>query len=258
MQFLVAALAVCATKNCEGEIIDRTTWKIDLEKAKGCDYVLLDSLGLKDVGMMAVAGALEDMTDMRVLSLHGNAIGDEGAAALANIIARDRSTITELYLDVNKMTDIGFAALGEALKTNSRLKTLDLDHNPITDAGIAALMGDMHLNNVLESLDLVALRISDEGARAVGKYLARNSGGLTVIDMSTNDIGDEGARALAVGLQKNRILCELVLTGNEIGDFSAEAQMGEYIDRNRALHGPAAGSGAPHSNKKSSPRGELR
>jgi hypothetical protein len=47
-----------------------------------------------------------------------------GDAALANVRARDLPTITDLYLDVNKMTDIRFSALGAALTTNSRLWSL--------------------------------------------------------------------------------------------------------------------------------------
>jgi Ran GTPase-activating protein (RanGAP) involved in mRNA processing and transport len=243
---LITVLRFARPRLCEGkEIIDPSNFVIDLVKAKGCTQVLLDSLGLRDAGMVSVAAALESMADLHTLSLHGNSISDEGAAALASVLANDRSTIVELYLDSNKIGDAGFAALGTALIDNTRLAVLDLDHNPISDAGLAALMKNMHLNKALYSLDLVSLGITDEGASAVGDFLASGSyGNLTVIDMSSNDIGDEGARALANGLEKNHILCELILTGNEIGDFSAEAKIEEFIYRNRLRRQSRAASGA--------------
>ena len=55
-----------------------------------------------------------------------------------------------------------------------------------------------------------------------------------IVDLSANDIGDEGARALERGLRQNNVLCELTLTGNAIGDFEAEGQINDHLERNRA------------------------
>lgn len=74
------------------------------------------------------------------LYLEGNALGDDGLAALS------LGQLTELYLGQNKIGPEGAASLGQALATPNRLKKLYLEGNQIGSAGAKALY------EVLESL----------------------------------------------------------------------------------------------------------
>ena len=65
-------------------------------------------------------------------------IGDEGAAALAQALAKNAS-IAELHLCNNNITDIGASALAVALESNTTLAVLGLQDNHINDNGGSAL-----------------------------------------------------------------------------------------------------------------------
>jgi len=79
-------------------------------------------------GVAAALGALMQQPDapLRRLDLRGNAIGDLGAARLADGIELN-STVTHLLLSDNAVTDQGARALAHALCRNRCLSELWLD-----------------------------------------------------------------------------------------------------------------------------------
>jgi len=79
------------------------------------------------IGGVAV-GAFFAHGSIRLLSLGGNRLGDEAAAAFADVLVKDPSLV-ELHLAGNFIGDRGGAALAAALETNTNLKTLDLRGN---------------------------------------------------------------------------------------------------------------------------------
>lgn len=84
------------------------------------------------------------------LRLHGNALGDRGAVALA----RGRSERLELlWLSGTGVGDRGIAALA-ASPLLSTVKHLDLGRNPIGDAGVRALAASPHLDSI-ERLEMI-------------------------------------------------------------------------------------------------------
>merc|ERR1711935_1238093 len=70
--------------------------------------------------------------------LHGNRIGDAGAAAIAEAL-KTNTAVTFLGLKNNNIGDAGAAAIAEALETNTAVTSLSLDGNSI-GAGITAFV----------------------------------------------------------------------------------------------------------------------
>lgn len=73
---------------------------------------------------------LKENPDITKVDLRGNYMGNQ-----ASEIALEISTITELDLSVNDITD----AIAKGLSKNEHIKTLDLSGNNITDVGAIAL-----------------------------------------------------------------------------------------------------------------------
>lgn len=166
-------------------------------------------------------------------------IGDiaEGADDLCAELLADalkiNSSLEDLYLNNNQISDVGAAALGEGLKINSSLTTLSLMNNHIGSVGAAALCKGLECNSNLSYLDLNDNHISDVGAAALGEVLKRNST-LTTLCLSCNLIGDVGVTALADGLESNSTLETLFLLDNQISDVGITA-LGKGLRSNSTL-----------------------
>ena len=60
-----------------------------------------------------------------------------------------------------KLENIDALCIGEALKTNTTLTELDLSNNNITDSGMGAILAALKTNNTLRVLDLRNNKLSD-------------------------------------------------------------------------------------------------
>ena len=167
--------------------------------------------GISHVGTKALAQALKSI-DMITLNLSGNdnAIGDDGAVAIAEVLHHN-STLQELRLSTNSIGDDGAVALAKALHHNSTLKRLHLSSNSISDDGAVALAKALHHNFTLKELHLDNNSISDDGAEALAKALCHNST-LEYQWLSGNDsIGKKGTHQLIESLAVNKSIRYLSL-----------------------------------------------
>jgi len=103
-------------------------------------------------GAKVVAEALRSSTK-EWLWLDDNAIGDEGAEALAEALRNNRN-LRGIFLASNDISDRGAEALAESLKVNSSLQYLRLDDNIIGDDGAQALAAGLMKNRSLLGLGL--------------------------------------------------------------------------------------------------------
>ena len=85
----------------------------------------------------AVAALRRHDTTLTDLELAERAIGDDGAAALADAV-KVSATLTSLTLVCNSIGDAGAAALADAVKVSATLTTLSLGSNSISDAATEA------------------------------------------------------------------------------------------------------------------------
>jgi hypothetical protein len=84
--------------------------------------------GVSDEGVRSLChyGHCQSMTK---LSLRFCDVGDSGAAALGNWIARDDCVVREILLNGNKICPVGATAIGHGLRANKSIVRLDLGDN---------------------------------------------------------------------------------------------------------------------------------
>lgn len=146
-----------------------------------------------------------------------------------------KNTLTELFLNKNRIGWRGGAAIAKGLKCNSTLRRLELQGNNLKNAGAKAIGDVLKINNTLNTLNLGGNKIKDEGAIALGRALETNYC-LECLSLWKNQIGDSGARALGKGLIGNTILINLDLHDNKIGNEGAQAISGGLGKNVNLLH----------------------
>ena len=125
-------------------------------------------------------------------------------------------------------SDDGVVAISGCLMNNSTLQELNMSHNKISNNGISNIGKVLQINTTLEILDVSHNNISDEGAIAIGEALSNmvitNEGvtnednvqncALQKLNLSYNIISSEGIVALSGFLKNNNTLEELTISWN--------------------------------------------
>lgn len=179
-----------------------------------------------------------DLPRLRTLRLGNLKFKEAGAEAIAASDAFERCGIVELSIGGNAIGDDGAEALAGA-EGLAKIRRLNLSHNGIRADGVEAL-ADSPLLRGLEVLDIQSNKIQTKGAIALaGSIVAKT---LRAIDIDHNWIGSKGAAALfgSKGLAK----LEVARFGydNNFEDAGFEA-LAESNIRLRALL--ANGQGGP-------------
>lgn len=127
-----------------------------------------------------------------------NRIGDAGVAALARMLATNR-TLVALNLNKNQVTRVGARALGRALASNRSLRVLELRANyQLGDDGVVDLLDAMATNDTLAALDLVGCQVGLVGLRRLLRHVETHPslisvhlGGWKTRQADDDDGGDE-------------------------------------------------------------------
>lgn len=119
------------------------------------------------------------MTNLQVLQICGNPLGDGGVHALASCLTHIPS-LTRINLAIVVTGDGGDAPglstdvldyLASQLRHCTRLKYLSLASNNIRDAGFHVLVPHLRFLKSLQDLRLQGNALSDEGMRVAKHYL---------------------------------------------------------------------------------------
>lgn len=156
---------------------------------KNSQLTILDltSNDIGDAGVTAIGKALASgVTIVKTLMLTTNNIGPQGGIALADVLSRE-SALTSLTLADNELGDDGVTSIAEALKTNTTLYALMLDSNRIKSAGAIAIANSLKVNASLTRLSFESHTLLHESSQF-------------------NDIGDDGTHAFADMLKTNKSL----------------------------------------------------
>ena len=151
--------------NTSLETLDMSVSKFSSENLLHLASVLRVNTRLKELNIMwcniqssdsvHLAKALEEntTTQLQTLELEANPIGSEGAVALANMLATNKS-LTELYMRGCSIHGEGAVAFASMLKKNQSLKTLYLSDHSVGVEGALELIESLKHNTTLEELKL--------------------------------------------------------------------------------------------------------
>lgn len=127
-----------------------------------------------------------------VLDLHGNKLGDAGAALLAMGLKSGGllGNVTTLELSSTGIADAGAVAVASALRDGCKLTALDLDCNRLTQDGATALAEVVSAKSQLVDLSLASNRLGANGGLAFARMLEQDGPGLLQkLNLSGNHAG---------------------------------------------------------------------
>ena len=176
----------------------------------------LSGNAMGDRGAVALADLLKANCNICQVILGLNEIGATGAVAISGALMKDGAALDVLCMGGNfGVGDLGASAIGEALGKNTSLIELWLRDNGIGIKGAQTLADGLRHNATLKELWLGGNDIGDEGAAALANTI-RSSGTISVMDLSNNGISDVGASSLRDALERNFSLVKFDLSGNNI------------------------------------------
>ncbi|MFF0967529.1 gala protein [Streptomyces sp. NPDC003703] len=228
-------------------VADDETFPLGTVRADG--RIDLCKQGLGAAGAARLLPVAAASPHARHLLLGTNAIGDEGATAVARAVGSGPHGLHTLYLGCNRIGPDGVTALAGALAADTTVRALWLKRNPVGDDGARALAALLRRNTALRTLDLVNTGLTTAGLRALldaltdrpqpverlflgGNGLTADAAGplaalvreagVRELYLPANHLGDEGAAVLAAAADPARPL-RLGLGGNGIGPAGARA-----------------------------------
>ncbi len=198
------------------------------------------------------------------LDVSYNHLGEEGAAALADVFAGSSGTYAalSLVLGFSKLTPRAVGQLAAALRRPAgcagdlALAALDLRNNTLRAEGAAALADALRVGAddscalAVARLSVMNNHIGADGARALARALSapgeQRNPFLLELDVSSNCLGAAGVSALAAVLGDDSRLESLLLHRNNAGDDGAAA-LATALARTTALRALRLSNNHVHS-----------
>ena len=173
------------------------------------------------------------MRKCKGLYLTGNRFSSQSISILSDALY-DNSTLIELDLSDNHISDTGVKFLMEVLLTNkSNLKKLHLGSNNISDHGIKYLSDVLKVNSSLTYLMLNRNRIGNTGVYLLSNVLALHNISLEALSLSSNSlIMDSSIDSLIIMLTHNRTLKELDIKCCNISEINIQRLQQTINDKN--------------------------
>ncbi|XP_020485220.2 NACHT, LRR and PYD domains-containing protein 3 [Labrus bergylta] len=139
-----------------------------------------------------------------VLNLRWNAIGDQGLMKLCKALQSPHCKLQQLVLQANELTVTSMEALSAALCSGqSEMRKVDLTNNTIGDAGVEALCKSLqHPLCKLQSLNFFDSQLTGACCSHLMEALMSENCSLTELELTVNDLGQEGALLLCKAFSK--------------------------------------------------------
>ncbi|TYZ57806.1 hypothetical protein PybrP1_007488 [[Pythium] brassicae (nom. inval.)] len=148
-----------------------------------------------DEALAPLTTAIECHPSLQVVNLSYNNIEEKGGALLGDMITQPSCGVAELDVSWNQICRHGAVAIGEALRTNTALRSLNLAMNRCGDDGGEQLAAAMATNASLRALDLSRNAFGGRTAVAFAFFLRQNAS-LETLCLQDNSLGAVGTRAL--------------------------------------------------------------
>lgn len=167
---------------------------------------------------------------LKYLRIWKTCIGDEGAAAIAEVLRLGGAEVKLVYLELIEtgIGPIGAHALGHSLSrwNNLSLLNLKIEFNPnFGSLGCINLCQGLRTNSTLKQLHLNYCGIDETAGAELANLLSNVRTSLEVLSLGGNSLRGRGIELLCVGLTNNAMCRKLVLSDNKI-DQSAEDAAG--------------------------------
>ena len=181
----------------------------------------IDDNNITSTGPIAIANSLLHNTslDLEVPDMSSNAIGKDGATAIAQVITNNK-TLKKLNIHRCNITATGTTAIANSLLHYTSLEVLDMSYNAIGKDGATAIAQVITNNKTLKKLNIHRCNITATGTTAIANSLLHNTS-LEVLDISYNDIDECGATAIARAIIKSKTLKKLSLYDDTMNKYSA-------------------------------------
>mmetsp|Transcript_6187 Transcript_6187/g.8003 ORF Transcript_6187/g.8003 Transcript_6187/m.8003 type:complete len:210 (+) Transcript_6187:81-710(+) len=116
-------------------------------------------IGVNNIGAMGAKALAKELGEcsncpLKTLGLYRNNVGDEGAIEMAKMVSKNVIALSSLFLGGNDVKNSGAVALGDALRTNTKLKVLSLEGGSVGNTGAMSLAQGLIISKTLIALDI--------------------------------------------------------------------------------------------------------
>lgn len=185
----------------------------------------LSVTGLTEAGAGYLNSALQRNTSLTALYLNRNELGDGGWARLCAEKEGSMISLRTLGLGSTGGGDEGAAAVAALIARSFTLFSLDLSGNRISYVGLDPLGDSLAINKSVEVLDCGSNGFGAAGAIVLSSYIP-GFRRLRELSFSDNRIGDAGLRALVPALCVCKPLVSLDLSSNYLSAASGKVREG--------------------------------
>jgi Ran GTPase-activating protein (RanGAP) involved in mRNA processing and transport len=183
------------------------------------DTLLLGTNAIGDEGAKLVADLIR-YGHLKTVYLGCNMIGSEGVKTITQALAQNQK-VEALWLKRNPIGADGWRYLAQMLEQNTTLRTLDLVNTSPNSQSMLELLEVVKTHPSLEYLYLSGNGLDAQEASALSDCLVQSS--LKGIYLSVNHLENDGAATLARGLERNNHLQHLGVASNGINDEGIKA-----------------------------------
>jgi hypothetical protein len=135
---------------------------------------------------------------------------------------RYNTTLKDLDLSYNQMTDAVTKDFERVFKFNKGLEKINLSQNKFTIKFVEQTLDELKANSTLRDIILYAIKLEERGAKLIADLLANNKT-LRSVDINQTAIGDAGVTAICEAIKdSNSTLEELSIRKNGISDTGIE------------------------------------
>ena len=175
--------------------------------------------------------SLSKITTLTELDLSGNNMSEEVADFLAFAISSN-SSLEDLRLSNNRLKTNGIITIVKSLSKLSRLKVLDISNILITKEAAVAVVSVISKINTLTSLYLGNCYMSDEVANDLAAAIRSNCS-LEVLQLKNNQLKTSGVMTICQSLQQLSTLTYFNIRNNRITEEAAECIASVILSNNR-------------------------
>lgn len=186
--------------------------------------------------LQAFADCIAVNKTLKHLCVGNDALGDDGVATLCAGIARNSSSVLQVWdLEHKSVSSAGAAALGKLLESNTALRTLTLSRNALGDDAVGALLAGLRANPhaALETLQMADAGITGAALDHFAALLASPTCSLQSLQLSFNAL-DSASTAFFDALASNASLKTLYVKDCKLSDAHATA-LGQALAANSTL-----------------------